>query len=70
MQLKTLREKHGFSKQKEFAKALGQKVSTVSMWETGRSIPKTTDIPKIANALNVPVERVLECFTSETKKAE
>ena len=70
MQLKTLRENNGFSKQKEFAKALGQKVSTVSMWETGRSIPKTTDLPKIANALNVPVERVIECFMEKDKKAD
>lgn len=70
MQLKALRKNNGFSKQKEFAKAIGQKVSTVSMWETGRSIPKTTDLPRIAKALNVPVERVVECFTSETKKAE
>lgn len=70
MYLKTLRINHGFSKQKEFAKAIGQKTSTVSMWETGKSRPKTTDLPKIANVLNVPVERVLECFTSEPQKAE
>ena len=70
MKIKTLRKNNGFPKQKEFAKAIGQKVSTVSMWETDRSTPNTTDIPKIAKALNVSVEQVLECFTSETKKAE
>ena len=35
------------------------------MWETGRSVPKTTDLPKIAKVLNVPVEQVLACFTKD-----
>lgn len=65
MLLKELREKSGYNRQKEFAVALGQKISTVSMWETGRSVPKTTDLPKIAKVLNVPVEQVLACFTKD-----
>lgn len=38
------------------------------MWETGLSAPKITDLPKIAAALNVPVEQVLECFIKKTEK--
>lgn len=66
MSLKELREKSGYNKQKEFAAALGKKISTVSMWETGKSIPKTTDLPKIAKVLGVQVEQVIACFMEES----
>ena len=42
----------------------------ISRWASGKGVPKTKDLPRIAKALNVSVEQVLECFTSETKKAE
>ena len=66
MSLKELPEKSGYNKPKEFAAALGQKISTVSMWETGKSIPKTTDLPKIAKVLGVQVEQVIACFMEES----
>ena len=56
--------------QAEMAKNLGITQGSVSMWETGKSNPRMSDLPKIAAALNVPVEQVLECFTAEYKKIE
>ena len=56
--------------QRELANKLGATQQLVSRWASGKGVPKTTDLPSIASALNVPVERALECFTSETKKAE
>lgn len=69
MSFRDLRKKAEVT-QTEIAKYLGITQGSISMWETGKSVPKTTDIPKIAAALKVPVEQVLECFTAETKKAE
>lgn len=69
MEFKQLRKSAGVT-QMFLAKKLGITQSALAMWETGKSRPKTTDLPKIANVLNVPVERVLECFTSEPQKAE
>lgn len=69
MTIKKLRKEKGYT-QNMFAKSLGIARATVAMWETGRSRPKTVDIPKIATVLNVSVECVLECFTTEMKKAE
>lgn len=61
MNLKTLRVSVGKT-QKELANRLGVSQGALSMWETGISSPKITDLPKIAEALQVPVETVLECF--------
>ena len=69
MQFKELRKQAGAT-QVALAKKLGITQSALAMWETGKSKPKTADIPKIASVLNVPVECVLECFTTEMKKAE
>ena len=47
---------------------LGRKIgvtrSLISRWVSGKSLPRTKDIPKIAEILGVTVERVLECFTT------
>lgn len=69
MQFKELRKQAGAT-QVALAKKLGITQSALAMWETGKSKPKTADIPKIAAVLNVPVECVLKCFTTEMKKAE
>ena len=61
MNLKTLRVSVGKT-QKELANRLGVSQGALSMWETGISSPKITELPKIAEALQVPVETVLECF--------
>ena len=66
MLLKSLRISAGET-QTGLAKKVGVSQGALSMWETGCSSPKITDLPKIAEALNVPVETVLECFI---KKAE
>lgn len=66
MNFKELRESKNI-KQMMLAERLGVKQGTISMWETGRSIPKTTDLPKIAKVLNVPVDQVLACFTGEAE---
>lgn len=64
MNFKELRESKEI-RQRLLAEKLGVKQGTISMWETGRSVPKTTDLPKIAKVLNVPVEQVLACFTKD-----
>lgn len=69
MQFKELRKQVGIT-QSALAIRLGVTQSTLAMWETGKSRPRLVALSKIASVLNVPVERVLECFTSETKKAE
>ncbi len=62
MSLKELRENNNFSQQ-ELAAKISVKRSTYAMWETGKSAPKTTDLPKIAEALKVTVEDIVNCFS-------
>lgn len=66
MCLKALRVSAGKT-QTELAKKLGVSQGALSMWETGISSPKITDLPKIAEALNVPVETILECFIGKAE---
>ena len=61
MQIREVRKLSGVS-QIQVAQKLGISQGAVAMWETGKRIPKTTDLPKIAEALNVSVETILECF--------
>lgn len=63
MNLKDLRIRCGFRQQKEFAAALGKKVSTVCMWEKGVNAPRTKDITKISEVLGVSKQEVLDCFS-------
>lgn len=62
MLFKELRKEVGVT-QSFLAEKLGLNQSTLAMWETGKSRPRISDLPRIANALGVEVERVLECFT-------
>lgn len=62
MTFKELRIKCGYKRQKDFAEAMGKKVSTVCMWEKGKNIPKTKDILHIAEVLGVNEKEVLNCF--------
>ena len=66
MNLKTMREAVNIT-QAEMAKTLGLKQSSVAMWETGKSVPKTTDLPKLAKVLNVSVEEIINCFTEKQR---
>lgn len=62
MEFKLLRKEKGKT-QTEIALQIGIKQSAVAMWETGKSKPRTEDLPKLAEALGVTVERVIACFT-------
>ena len=66
MNLKTMREAVNITRA-ELAKTLGLKQSSVAMWETGKSVPKTTDLPKLAKVLNVSVEEIINCFTEKQR---
>lgn len=59
--LKALRVVEGFN-QTEFAKALGVTQTTVSAWETGRSIPSAENIKKIAEVLDKPTDDIFSLF--------
>ena len=61
MKFKNLRKESGIT-QMELASKLKIKQSTVAMWETGKSKPRTNDLYAIANVFNVSVDKVLECF--------
>lgn len=51
--------------QLQFAEAVGVKRSTVAMWETGKSIPRTTQLSVIAKVLEVPIEELLQTLYKE-----
>ncbi len=61
MKLSTIRTNKGFT-QKEVATLLGLKRSTVAMWETGKCKPDILTVAKIAKALDVSVEEIINCF--------
>jgi DNA-binding helix-turn-helix protein len=61
MDFKKLRETK-FGKLTEFAVAVGENISTVSMWENEKSVPRTKTIPKIAEVLGVTTDEVIACF--------
>lgn len=51
LNIKELRKKQDIT-QKELAEKLGIERSKISQWETGYCLPKVTELPKIAKALN------------------
>ena len=59
--LKGMRITEGFT-QMEFAKALGVTQTAVSAWETGRVVPNTKNIKKIAEVLDKPVGEIFSLF--------
>ena len=67
MKFRDIRKTEGIT-QTALAERLGVRQSTVAMWKTGRSTPKTADLPKIAKALNVSVEQVIACFTADAEE--
>lgn len=58
---KELRKSAGIT-QAMLATKLGIKRSTIAMWETGKSKPRTDDLYLLAEVLNVTVDKVLDCF--------
>ncbi len=61
MKFKILRKESGIT-QTELAEKLKVKQSTIAMWETGKSKPRTDDLYIIAEVLGVSVDKVLDCF--------
>ena len=53
--LKRLLEQNNMTN-KEFADKIGVKASSVSMWMSGKSLPRMGTLDKIADLFNVPVE--------------
>lgn len=61
MTLKDYRKNKGLT-QADVAKRFNIKQSTVAMWESGASIPRTENITKLADLLGISVDQLLECF--------
>lgn len=53
-EIKELRKKAGFT-QVKFTEAMGVTQSTVSQWESGRVLPDTAKLPKLAEVLGCTV---------------
>lgn len=51
LNIKELRRKQGLT-QRELASKLGVDRSRISQWEIGYCLPKITELPKLAEALN------------------
>lgn len=57
--IKRLRLRAAIPTQKIVANTLGLKQSTVGKWELGKSKPRTTLLPKIAELYNCTIEELL-----------
>lgn len=58
MNIKKAREKAGLT-QKELADKLGLAQSTIAMWETENSLPRTNKLPVLAKLLNCTTDELL-----------
>lgn len=54
------RRKEALLSQKEAAKRIGVATSTVSMWESGKSIPEANRLKKIAEVYHCSIENLLD----------
>lgn len=63
--LKQLRETSGMT-QTELAQRLGVGQSTIAMWETGESFPRTDKLPELAKIFGCTID---ELFATEEKEA-
>lgn len=59
--IRELRKAAGFT-QERFAEAMGVTQSTVSQWESGRVLPDTAKLPKLAEVLGCSIA---DLFTTE-----
>ena len=64
MSFKKLRETK-FKRLTDFADAIGENISTVSMWENKKSVPRTKTLTKIAEVLGVSTDEVINSLLSE-----
>jgi len=60
-QLAALRRRR-FMTQTDLAKKVGVSMKTVQSWESGRSLPRLRHIPRLAEALGVPADELLEAL--------
>lgn len=54
--------------QEQLAKRLGVQRTTVTMWETGETMPRTDKLPEIAKILNCNIGDLFEKSTAEQEK--
>ena len=59
MNIKEAREKAGFTQQ-DLADELGVSQSTVAMWETQKSLPRTDKLPALAKILGCTIDELLK----------
>lgn len=52
----------------QLSRRLGYYRTLVSAWVSGRSKPKASVIPRIAEILGVSTEEVIACFSDEEEK--
>lgn len=64
---KSLREAAQFT-QIELARKIGVGQSTIAMWETERSFPRTELLPKIASVLGCTVDELLGITKTPTRE--
>lgn len=49
----------------QLGRRIGVKREVVSRWATGKAIPRPSNVKKIAVALNVPYNEIMEVFYGE-----
>jgi len=59
LNIKIIREENNLTQQ-ELAEILGVSQSTVAMWETNNSLPRTDKLPAIAKALGCTIDELLK----------
>lgn len=65
MRIKVLREAAGIS-QGNLAAQMGVSQSVLSNWETEVALPKSRDLPRLANVLGVTIDELYEPASAET----
>ncbi len=56
--IKKIREKRGLT-QKQLSEMIMVNQSTVAMWETGKSVPRASNLLKLSSTLNCSVDELL-----------
>ena len=64
MNIKEAREKAGLTQQ-DLADELGVGQSTVAMWETQKSLPRTDKLPALAKILGCTIDELLKVEESD-----
>lgn len=59
LKIRVARIKAGFS-QSDLAARLNVKQATVSLWEQGRNLPKVSNMVRLSELLDIPVDELLK----------